>query len=245
MIRAALRYFAVVTALAACVASEAERARDPGAVASAVQLLAHFDRVVFNDQFDPKREVGLVRKWVQPIHIALSGDEAPGFRAAVAGHAATLAALTRLPIALAAPGGASANFEIKFVHWDDMEKAAKEFAPRPDWLDIIIMHTACLFIYHRNDRFEITRALVLVSTRETAAVKQRCLLEEMTQALGLPNDSDLVRPSIFNTDDKLDILATVDRIMVRTLYDPRIAPGLPRARALELARAIMAESGSR
>jgi len=42
----------------------------------------------------------------------------------------------------------------------------------------------------RNDLFEIVHALVLVSTRETDDHKARCLLEEMTQALGLPNDSD-------------------------------------------------------
>jgi hypothetical protein len=205
------------------------------------RLLAHFEAVAFSDQHDPKRELGRVRKWMGPIRIALHGGQAPRFRAVIRGYAAELAALARLRIEVLEQPDAGANFAIRFVPWDDMEKEARAFAPRPDWLGSIVDGAACLFIYRRNDRFEIVRALVLVSARETDDHKARCLLEEMTQALGLPNDSDRLQPSIFNSFDRLTALAPADRMLVRTLYDARIAPGMPRAEALALARVIVGE----
>lgn len=208
---------------------------------TADRLIAHFEAVVLSDQYEPTRDLGRVRKWTGPIRIALRGGEVPRFRAIVRGYAAELAALTRLRIEVLEQPEAGANFEIRFASWDDMEKEARAFAPQPDWLGTIVDGAACLFIYRRNDRFEVVRALVLVSTREADDHKARCLLEEMTQALGLPSDSDVVQPSIFNAFDRLSALSPADRILVRTLYDPRILPGMPRADALAAARAIIGE----
>lgn len=87
----------------------------------------------------------------------------------------------------------------------------------------------------------IAQAIVLVSTDEPYDDNAACLLEEMTQALGLPNDSELVRPSIFNEWDFLQRLPLNDRILVRTLYDERISPGMPREAAVSAVRAIIAE----
>lgn len=70
----------------------------------------------------------------------------------------------------------------------------------------------------------IAQAIVLVSTDEPYDDNGACLLEEMTQALGLPNDSELVRPSIFNERDVLNRLSLNDQILVRTLYDWRMGP---------------------
>jgi DUF2927 family protein len=204
-------------------------------------LVSHFEAVAFTDQYDPGRDVGRVRKWTGPIRIALHGAEAPRFGAVIRRYAAELAGLTRLSIDVLAAPDSRANFDIRFVAWDDMEKEAQAFAPRPDWLGIIVDGAACLFIIRRNDRYEIVRALVLVSTREADDDKARCLLEEMTQALGLPNDSDRLQPSIFNSFDRLAALTPADRIMLRTLYDPRMVPGQPREEALGLARRIIGE----
>ncbi len=89
------------------------------------------------------------------------------------------------------------------------------------------------------------QAIVLVSTDEPYDDNGACLLEEMTQALGLPNDSELVRPSIFNERDVLNRLSLNDQIQVRTLYDWRMWPGMPREGALTVARTIIAELSAR
>ena len=156
-------------------------------------------------------------------------------------HAAALAALTGLAIeVLPEPDGAH-NFEIHFVPWDDMEALARPYSPHPEWLEVIIEESSCLFIFERNQVFHITRAIVLVSTDERVEDNKACLLEEMTQALGLPNDSELIRPSIFNQWDFLQRLPLNDQIIVRTLYDERIPAGTLRDEALALARAIIQE----
>jgi len=68
-----------------------------------------------------------------------------------------------------------------------------------------------------------------------------CLLEEMTQAMGLPNDSDLVTPSIFNQKSTRRDLSGSDVLLLQTLYDKRLPAGTPRADALRIGREILQE----
>ena len=59
--------------------------------------------------------------------------------------------------------------------------------------------------------------------------------------MGLTLDSDAMRPSIFSKQDHLTALSPQDQILVRTLYDPRMKAGMPRAEALKTARTVIAE----
>ena len=68
-----------------------------------------------------------------------------------------------------------------------------------------------------------------------------CVVEELTQVLGLPNDSNAVQPSIFNDQSRFFELTEHDRLLVRILYDNRITPGMPRREALRLGREILNE----
>ncbi len=92
-----------------------------------------------------------------------------------------------------------------------------------------------------HDEYDETRNLDRIRVEDNKA----CLLEEMTQALGLPNDSELIRPSIFNQWDFLQRLPLNDQILVRTLYDQRMRQGMPRDAALTAARGIIAELSAR
>jgi hypothetical protein len=72
---------------------------------------------------------------------------------------------------------------------------------------------------------------------------EACVVEEITQILGLPNDSDDVVPSVFN-DHSPDIeLSWQDILLVKLLFDPRLRPGMPRADALANVRMILGEMG--
>ncbi len=172
---------AIVFALSACAPNEARQAVDPAALPPAARLVALFESVVFRDEYDPKREIERVRKWARPIRISLEGAGPAAFAAAVAEDAGELARLTGLDIRLLPQPDPAAEIRIRFVAWDDMEKEAAEFAPGPDWLGVIVEASACLFIFRRNERWEITRARILVSARERAEHKRRCLLEELYQ----------------------------------------------------------------
>jgi hypothetical protein len=71
-------------------------------------------------------------------------------------------------------------------------------------------------------------------------VIRHCFFEEITQALGLFADSDVVQPSIFDEQGPIvDELPVNDKILVRVLYDKRITPGMKREEAMEVARELI------
>ena len=205
------------------------------------KLLANFEQVIFVDEYDDGRNYNYIRKWVDPIKIVLFGDKATYYRATVEDYSNTLSSLTGLSIEMLGRDQQKFNFEIHFVPWDDMEKLAEPHSPNPEWLETIIEDSSCLFIYHRNKTFEIKHAFVFVSIDEPVKDINSCLLEEMTQALGFPNDSELIKPSIFNQWDHLQELSINDKILIQTLYDNRLKPGLSREAGLEQARIIINE----
>lgn len=212
---------------------------------TADRLAAQFSRVAFGDEYDPKRRIGRIRKWTGPVRIALRGAWASRYRATARDHAVALAKLTGLSVDVLPPGAAGANLTVHFARWDDMEALARPYAPRPEWLRTIIQTSSCLFIFRRDAGWRITGGIVLVSTDEPFEHNRRCLLEEMTQALGLPNDSNLIRESVFHETGGFDGLPAADRVLLGALYDPRMTPGMPRAEAMALFRRILAEKGWR
>ena len=68
-----------------------------------------------------------------------------------------------------------------------------------------------------------------------------CLVEELTQMLGLAGDSVDVMPSIFNDASPFRERTDHDDLLLRILYDKRITPGMPRAEAVAMARKILEE----
>ena len=68
-----------------------------------------------------------------------------------------------------------------------------------------------------------------------------CVVEELTQVLGLPNDSEKVFPSVFNDRSIDDFLTGLDVLLLKMLYDPRIKPGMDETTVRPLLREISAE----
>ena len=66
-----------------------------------------------------------------------------------------------------------------------------------------------------------------------------CLIEEITQALGLANDLNGLGPSIFN-DDGAHIWPTrLDYLLMRVLYAPELRPGMNRSETRSAARHVL------
>lgn len=87
----------------------------------------------------------------------------------------------------------------------------------------------------------ILGALVLIRAGLPDALLRSCIEEELTQAMGLPNDDAGVRPSIFNDEKEFGVLTAHDELLLRVLYDPRLAPGMPPDIAMPVVRRIIAE----
>ncbi|MGB8275113.1 MAG: DUF2927 domain-containing protein, partial [Alphaproteobacteria bacterium] len=114
-----------------------------------------------------------------------------------------------------------------------------------DGFDIrqVMQTNICFGRYHSNPKFEIYRAVIVVPTDRVMSRGRlaACLIEETTQILGLPNDSDSVFPSIFN-DHSIDVdLTRQDMLLVKLVYDPRLRPGMERRDVLHKVDAILGE----
>ncbi|MEO0915062.1 MAG: DUF2927 domain-containing protein, partial [Pseudomonadota bacterium] len=70
----------------------------------------------------------------------------------------------------------------------------------------------------------IASGVVLIKAEHGPLMRQSCIHEELTQALGLPNDSFDARPSIFNDDEEFALLTRHDEALLRMLYDKRLRP---------------------
>ena len=210
-----------------------------------------FDAVVFGREYETVRTRYLA-KWTGELRITLSGKEAARYRPLVARYALRLSELTGLPITLLEPSGNApnlpaagrgANVTITFLTLDEMETLAGPRIPYAGFRTDILLTSGCLFFYKRDKSHRITEGAIFVRTDAGATSRaiESCLLEEMTQVLGLPNDSDLISPSIFNSGDQLTRLSALDETLIRTLYHPSLSPGMRRDRALDKARSLLGQ----
>jgi hypothetical protein len=68
-----------------------------------------------------------------------------------------------------------------------------------------------------------------------------CLLEEIFQSMGFFGEAPDHPETVLNDDVGYRELGFMDRLLLRTLYDPRLSAGMTRDRALPLARLILKE----
>lgn len=165
-----------------------------------------------------------LRKWQEPVRVHVEhqvGDRAL-HEQLIDAHLQQLAGITGHPIRRVA-SAAAANVELLLVRQADLasiwRRRAQEAVP----------HGAlCLARIESDGRGRIRRALVAIPV-DQARLHGRlvsCIVEELTQILGLPNDSDRVFPSIFNDRSTDQLLSGLDLVLLKLLYDPRLHAGM-------------------
>lgn len=237
-----------------------------GAPAAAEQnvdeLLQHFDNVVFGSEFAGVARATQIQKWVSPVRLSISamqGDmvaKPDGGRelklrfvrpedahvSLIRKHLTTLVRLTGIKSEKSGKDRDNKpNFFIKFMPRLAMGQpfVAKDIDPK--LLARLGQSGVCYFLTQPTRTGAMFRALIVVNIELPLEAMDACLLEEMTQALGLPNDSDIVTPSVFNQTSTQRTLSESDVMVVKTLYDHRLPAGTPRADALRIGRTILAE----
>ena len=207
-------------------------------------LLKSFVEIaMFNEYSD--RPAG-IRKWTGPIayfFVHRVGDQQLHERLARM-HIEQLAEITGLSMRPAATQ-ASANLLIIF---------STEMRLRNDLLDdfgihskpqreSLFRHSICLGHFALAGDASISRAVVIIPVdRANAHAKMiDCIVEEITQVLGVPNDSEAVFPSIFNDKSVNTLLSGLDYLLLKMLYDPRIKTGMSLKQAAPVLKTIVAE----
>lgn len=205
------------------------------------RLVTNFDLIVFHTEFGPTPEPR-VRKWTSPVRVYIDSraGDAKIQRELTATHMLLLQKLTALDIGYT-QNLAEANIVIVFERQNRLIQTVNQYLAEPIRDEKALRGSLCFGVYAANGDFQITRAVIGIPSDAAPSFGKlpACIIEELTQVMGLPNDSDQVYPSIFNDHSSDDFLTEQDETLIRLLYDPRLVPGMDRTTALDKVRAIL------
>ncbi|MGH6932175.1 MAG: DUF2927 domain-containing protein [Dongiaceae bacterium] len=229
----------ILLGMICCHGAGGAAARADGDLTNA-QASANLIEIMFGSEFVGEA-TQIVRKWTGPMRIAIYALEPERYRALVEGHLGRLRQLTGLAIELVDNKAAGQNAYVLIVGRSQFYDLAERHLgpgknPRTNtYLD-------CFgYFYSAAGSGEISELTAVMPNFATNEQLRQCVIEEITQAIGLPNDSFTVRPSVFNDDDQFPDLTWQDELFLRMLYDPRVKPGMSRRAFEPLAHAIIEE----
>jgi hypothetical protein len=194
---------------------------------SADTLARQFERIAFSSEFGGEYRAGRLIRWQAPIRVRLAGHYPDRFKTEVERQLADLRQHSGLAIELTAANGeaAPAQLTVEFSH----SRGGTSFDPEAP-CRTLIWETA----------FIIRRVQIYIAPYPDE-VRRHCIAEELTQALGLADDSAILRDSIFNDASARARIAPWDALMVRILYDARLRAGMHKSEAMPIVRRIIAE----
>jgi len=182
-------------------------------------------------------------RWDKPVRVSVQfgasipAEKQAADRARVASYLARLATLTGLSITLT---NQRPNFWLHFGTVD--ERAALGPALSTELSELTPGQIAAVTQMNRDTYCQVltqsdpqtntyTAAVAVIPSEHPDLLRLSCIHEELAQALGLPNDSNAARPSIFNDDEEFALLTPQDELMLRILYNPALRPGMTEAEA--------------
>jgi hypothetical protein len=203
-------------------------------------IIHSFTEVALGSEFGQAKQV--VRKWVKPIRLYIThqvGDKALHEKLLDA-HIDHLAAITGHDIKRV-QNPQHANVRLFFTRESKLLPLIRQYSGKAS-----VQHergSVCLASIRSNAVDEIVAAVIYIPVDRARrhAKLLACIVEELTQALGLPRDSDAVFPSIFNDKTVNYLLTGLDDILLRMLYDPRMLPGSDREKIEKIAPQILSD----
>jgi Protein of unknown function (DUF2927) len=213
--------------------------------------VANFRTVAFYREFDPEKRSRELTRWETPLRVALIGDVSERYTAYARDQLEDMAAISGLPVDLVAPDQANVVVIFSPEPFDQALTTYREFY-RPFFNSDMSMErittkmkpeATCFGHLITDDERpnDIVGAVILIPTDLGRFVVRACIIEELTQAMGLFNDSDDIKPSIFNDSSSNMTLTDHDRILFRLLYDKRLHPGMTWEEAEPIVRRAVAE----
>jgi len=190
-----------------------------------------------------------ISKWDSPVRYRLAGAQTRD-RVQIAAFSQHLSNITGLDIREAGEVERY-NMDIRFVPVAFRAAEMRELLAT-QWLGPRVANLATGWRDHEMDRcFTLTTrdpqsgvtgtAHVFIKDELPLIWRETCIIEELTQSLGLLNDDPRASPSIFNDDGAYQALTSHDELLLRVLYDPRIRPGMRRRSVVPLAEEVIAE----
>lgn len=222
---------------------------------SNADLASNFERIALNREY--RREGGalvqattpaLVSRWEEPIRYQVVGAGVTAAdRAEYAALAARLSRLTGLDLA---ETDGEPNLSILILGAEERAafvRALEADRPGPGmplvgrWAEEIGYPCIGQVGFRDAASGRITGAMIFIKAELEGLLRRSCIHEELAQTLGLMNDDDDVRPSVFNDDQEFALLTEHDELLLRILYDPRLRSGMSAEEAAPLVAGIVAD----
>jgi Protein of unknown function (DUF2927) len=211
--------------------------------------VADFEIVAFYREFDPEKKEHELTRWETPLKVALVGDVSDRYTGYAIDQLKDMSEMSGLPVDLA--GADEANvvvifspepFDAALTTYRDVYRPFFVSEASMDRLtDQMKKEATCYgrIITADDNSNQIVGAVILIPTDQGRFIVRACIIEELTQAMGLFNDSDDVQPSIFNDSSPNMTLTDHDRILFRLLYDDRLKTGMTWQEAEPIVRQIL------
>lgn len=229
------------------------------------EIIQNLNRIAFLSEYSGKW-IKHVRKWTTPLKIGIQGNPPPEFENMLSNYLDELIAATNHPMSLVyssrmrrekrlAKGfnpKKDVNVLLLYQPIDKLGKHLpdKQFPEKVALLNTLRVGKATCMAKIFKKGPEIRLAYVIIPAkhghpRYGGKILRTCIVEELTQILGLANDSDKVKRSMFVQKNQYSEIGSTkyitpgDRLMLKVFYDPRLKVGMPRQEALQLAFNIL------
>ena len=196
-----------------------------------------FYDIALNAEYVEEGVPPVIKRWVRPLRVWVysgAGDAARQ-RRLLWRHLQRLGDFARLSVRLV-ERREEANVEVFFASDAELAGLVARELPAVASRELPVSH--CIGSIRYNQRAEIVHGTVVIPAERAQrdGKLESCIVEEVTQMLGLINDSRFARHTVFSdlTDD--DRLTGLDYLLIRLLYSPALRAGMTPAEAMPRVR---------
>lgn len=207
---------------------------EPDIIQKSPEAHDYFKEIAFKGEFGDNQSEH-IKKWTKDIRFFVMGDPSEPLLDELDRVVNELNAMIQAPQLIQTNHEQEANYRIFFGSGSEYAEEIESNAS--PYIDDNYGFT---WIYW-NSAFEITRGSMYVDIyrTETLDEKKHLLREELTQSLGLLNDSEQYPESIFYQGwTSTTEYAPIDREVIKLLYHEKIQPGMNRQQVEEVLRTL-------
>ena len=216
-------------------------------------LTRHFDNTVFGPSRYRNTDNSNVFKWTRQLRIYLF-DPPTGFERELANYTNTLSCLTGLYVYRLNSTSKirqTVSFEIS-LPIELLDESLSKYLSGPGLIPNLPTFREELEKYgcfsysvdfsNKAMKWHLVAGWIGIAPYLTRAKVRSCTIENLTVVLGFGGKQRVLEDAVIGGGKRdLQQLTINDKILIRTLYDKRIEPGMPRDEAMALAREIIPE----
>lgn len=209
------------------------------------EVLDYFGRIAFGSESGEAWDH--IQKFNLPVRVRVEGRPKENDVKKVRHTVEELRAITGHDIQMFDPDNykIKSNFVVTFVerkYFSDVLALydSKIYKNRPEKHRSNVRNTImCMGRPYPGFNSTIGFVLILIPTDVIFRDRAACIVEELSQSLGLPNDSKEAKFSIFNDYSSYNELTAHDRALLKLLYRPEVKPGLSKKEAIAVVETLL------